>query len=308
MTEQQPRPKILIVDDVKTNIKILADLLSDMSDIVFATRGEDALKKARNQPLDLILLDVLMPEMDGYQVCAALKSDPKTEGIPVLFVTALDKEDDEEKGLSLGAIDYIVKPFSPAIVRARVHNHLALRQATKALKKANKELVRLATTDPLTGAFNRRHFLELSQKEISRAVRYHTPLSVMMVDIDHFKKINDTHGHDKGDEALIETVKVSLDLLRDEDIFGRLGGEEFAILLPETPASDGGMDVAERLRLGLSGIYIPLKEGSFNFTVSIGLAEVKAYEGEAFEEALKRADQALYLAKNQGRNRTVLAD
>lgn len=299
------RPVILLVDDQATNLQMLANLLEREGQVIMTSNGAEALSLAITEHPDVILLDVMMPGMNGYEVCRALKSDPRTRDVSVLFVTALTEETDEAQGLDLGAIDFITKPYSPAVVRARVRNHLALRRATKELISANRELTRLATTDPLTGAFNRRHFLDLCEREMGRARRYGLPATVLMLDIDHFKRINDTYGHDIGDRAIVRTVEVSRAALRNEDIFGRLGGEEFAAMLPQTPSSVA-YDVADRLRRSLADVRIPSPLGEVAFTMSIGMTSIDP-TSDTFAEALKRADKALYSAKQGGRDRVILA-
>lgn len=295
---------ILIVDDSTSNVKILAALLSSQGRIIFALNGPKALEMVAKEQPDLILLDVMMPEMSGYDICRILKSDPKTEDIPVIFVTALSEEDEEEEGLNLGAIDYIIKPFKPAIIQARIANILKLQDTTYELRQANIELTRLATTDPLTGAANRRHFLESAHGETLRAQRTGQPLGVVMADIDHFKSINDTYGHDIGDIALIETVNVLQEGLRQSDLLGRFGGEEFALYLPETD-KEGTLLLANRLKDAIQTISIDTPKGPLTFTCSLGVHLIDQ-GGESIEEALKKADEALYRSKKEGRNRVTL--
>jgi diguanylate cyclase (GGDEF)-like protein len=296
MAEDRDKAKILLVDDAPENLQLLRQLLRENSDVEFAASGEEALAAAANGRPDLVLLDVNMPGMDGYEVCRRLKAEPSTQDIAVVFLTECDEESDEARALSLGAVDYITKPITSPVVYTRIVNQLAI-------SRTNTELKRLATTDSLTGAFNRRHFLELAAKEMARMRRYRHSVSCLMLDIDHFKQVNDRFGHDVGDRAIIATVEMARKALRTEDVFGRLGGEEFAAMLPMT-AIDKAEQVAERLRIAISVIRIPTPQGELAFTVSIGLVEV-APEGESFEQALKRADEALYQAKHLGRNRTV---
>lgn len=308
---------ILVVDDARENIKMLRSLLKDEAEILFATSGEEALAIAATEKPDLILLDIMMPGMDGYEVCRALKTDPETRDIAVIFVTAMTEETDETKGLELGAIDYIAKPFSPAIVRARVRNHLALKRVTRELHLANAELTRLATTDSLTGVANRRYFMERLHQEMDRRLRYRGALGLILLDIDFFKQINDTYGHEVGDTALIALAKSIATTLRSHDVLGRLGGEEFAILLPETSLGEAE-EVAERLRQELAALKIdppdlpgkiepplmpPPPKGPVTFTVSLGVTEIG--EGDTSVMAFKRVDDALYEAKRTGRNKVV---
>jgi len=304
-TTDAPRQCVLIVDDVKENVLMLSGLLDGEAEFIFATDYKEALAKAADDLPDLVLLDVGMPVMDGYEIFANLKSNPITNHIPVIFVTGFIEDKDEEKGLTLGAIDYITKPFNPAIVRARVRNHLAFQKMAQDLKQANLELTRVAATDFLTGVNNRRRFLELAKGESVRLGRGGRSFGVIMVDIDKFKSINDTHGHDAGDQVLIAMAKACVEVMRDIDVVGRLGGEEFAMLLPETDLA-GTQLAAERLRRELAGLIVPVDGLELSFTISAGYTIVSD-PTDSIEDALKRADAALYQAKETGRNRVVSA-
>ena len=296
MADQDGKARILLVDDAPEHLQHLRHMLRDSSNVEFVGSGEEAIAAAQSHP-DLVLLDVVMPEMDGYEVCRQLKLDRATQDIPVIFLTECDAESDEARALKLGAVDYITKPITSPVVQTRILNQIAI-------SRTNAELKRLATTDSLTGAFNRRHFLELAGKEFARMRRYRHAVSCLMMDIDHFKRINDTHGHDVGDQAIIATACMARQALRTEDVFGRIGGEEFAAMLPMTRL-DKAEQVAERLRLAIAGIRLPLDSGGqLSFSVSIGLVEVSP-DRESFEQAMKRADEALYQAKRDGRNRVV---
>lgn len=301
--EGRQRPLILIVDDVKANIQVLAEILRDQGDVTFATDGPTALARAAELQPNLILLDVAMPGMDGHEVCRQLAADEGTRHIPVIFVTARSDDKDEEAGLALGAIDFIRKPLSPTIVRARVRNHLAFQQTAADLRVANAELRRLAATDPLTGVFNRRRFLELAETEMRRLGRNGRAFGLIMMDVDHFKNINDTRGHAAGDHVLKAMADACVGHLRTVDAVGRLGGEEFAILLPETELP-GVRLTADRLRESLGGLEVPINAGAINFTVSAGYTAVSDAR-DTVDDALKRADEALYQAKKLGRNRAI---
>jgi diguanylate cyclase (GGDEF)-like protein len=296
MSEQESKARILLVDDAPEHLQLLRQMLRETSDVEFVGSGEEALAAAQTRP-DLVLLDVAMPEMDGYEVCRRLKLDRTTQDIPVIFLTECDAETEEARALRLGAVDYITKPIGSPVVQTRILNQIAI-------SRNNTELKRLATTDPLTGSFNRRHFLELAGKEVARMRRYRHAMSCLMMDIDHFKRVNDTYGHDVGDRAIIATSQMTKQALRTEDVFGRIGGEEFAAMLPMTRL-DKAEQVAERVRLAIAGIRVALSATEqLSFTVSIGLVEV-APDRETFEQAMKRADLALYQAKHDGRNRVV---
>ena len=220
-------PRILIVDDQRQNIKVLKDFLRDDYKIMAAKTGEQALEAARSAtPPDLILLDIIMPGMDGYHVCRQLKEDPKTMHIPVIFVTGLGSTSEEAKGFEMGAVDYITKPFRPVIVRARIKTHIQL-------KRKSDLLDRLASIDGLTEIPNRRCFDATLEREMRRAFRNRAWVSLILMDIDLFKKYNDHYGHAAGDTCLRRVAKAAERvLLRASDQVARYGGEEFGIILP----------------------------------------------------------------------------
>jgi PleD family two-component response regulator len=218
---------ILIVDDETTNIEILAELLASDYDVIFATSGEEALAIVESARPDLILLDVMMPDIDGYEVCARLKKSASSKDISVIFITGLGDLEAETRGLSLGAVDYVTKPINPAVVRMRVRNHIEL-------KIARDELARLAATDGLTGLANRRRFDQVLATECSRLRRSKGRLSLIMIDIDHFKAFNDTYGHVAGDGCLRQVGgAIGSVIHRTPDLAARYGGEEFSCILPE---------------------------------------------------------------------------
>ncbi|MCP4902197.1 MAG: diguanylate cyclase [bacterium] len=295
------KPRVLVVDDSRANLAMLSNLLEGDAEIVTAPNGVVALETARAQPFALILLDVVMPEMDGFEVCRRLKMRKTTAEVPVIFVTALSDELDETHGLSLGAVDYITKPYKPAIIKARVANHLLLRKTTQQLQQANQELARLATTDSLTGICNRRQFFDLAATQFEKCKQANASLSALVLDLDRFKTVNDTHGHDVGDTVLIRTVGVCLEVLEDSSILGRLGGEEFAVLLPGVPLSDAAR-IAEEMRNAVAEMPVTAESNRVQVTVSIGGATLQTSD-IGIEDLLKRADSALYRAKKGGRNR-----
>lgn len=298
--------EILVVDDAPENVMLLSLILKDLGTVSSALSGREAIDKALENPPDLILLDIQMPELDGYDVIKALKNDPRTENVPVIFVTGLSDDGDEEKGLKLGAIDYITKPYKPTVVTARVRNHLRLREYAVRLEQLNEELERLATTDALTSAYNRRYFMSELENEVERVRRYKRPSSLLMIDVDHFKSINDTYGHDVGDIVLIQLVKLLEKQVRQLDTVARIGGEEFAILLPETARKEALVS-AERLLGAARAARIEAGENELQFTISIGCTEFGA-ESPNVEGILKSADLALYDAKKSGRDRVVVGD
>ncbi|MBS4097135.1 MAG: PleD family two-component system response regulator [Sulfuricella sp.] len=294
------RPLILIVDDTPTNIQILAEALRTEYRVKVATSGKTALEladKPESRP-DLILLDVMMPEMDGYEVCRRLKENPATHDIPVIFVTAKSDVTDEEQGLRLGAMDYIVKPFHLAIVKARVENHVNLKIKTDLLES-------LALIDGLTGIPNRRRFDETLESAWKRAQRESTPLALIMTDIDYFKPYNDNYGHGAGDHCL-KTVAKALhnSLARPNDMVARYGGEEFVAVLPDTDA-EGARQLAERWCAAIAALKLPHRFSAVadHVTVSAGYAALDPVHGQSPKEFLEMADKMLYRAKEQGRNR-----
>jgi len=298
MHDLEHQQTIMVVDDDDITREMLSVILAELGRVELATSGEEALEKVGTIQPDLIILDVQMYAMDGYAVCQRLKANEQTSDIPVVFVTGSNTNEDEELGLDVGATDFIRKPISPKIVLARTSNILKLRAATR-------ELERLAGTDPLTGAFNRRRFLEVGNAEMRRSKRYKHNFSVLMLDIDRFKAVNDTYGHSIGDLALKETVTVIQDAMRGQDTLGRLGGEEFAVIVPESGVEDAAA-VAERIRASIAQIVIDTPDEPLSFTMSIGVSE-SDNDDDSVEDALKRADKALYAAKEQGRNQVVCA-
>ncbi|TQV87209.1 GGDEF domain-containing response regulator [Aliikangiella coralliicola] len=281
---------ILIVDDSATNIQMTAALLKDKYRLKVATDGERCLELALSDPVpDLILLDVVMPKMDGYEVCRKLKESQLTRDIPVIFVTGRNEEEDEEYGLTLGAVDYVAKPIRPIILEARVDTHVTL-------KVQRDQLTNLAMRDQLTGAYNRHYLVEDANRKVSEAQRFQSPLSLLMLDIDHFKVINDQYGHQTGDRVLKSVAKVIQKQCRQEDSVARFGGEEFVILMPHCDM-DQAKEKAENIRQSL----IKLRPFDIEVTVSIGVAELSS-KSEKFEALLSRADSAVYQAKENGRN------
>jgi diguanylate cyclase (GGDEF)-like protein len=310
------RHKVLIVDDTPTNIEVLYKILQGDYDVFFAKNGADGLKVVKREMPDLILLDIMMPEMDGYQVCAQLKADPSTASIPVIFITAMGSEEDETKGLDCGAIDYLTKPISPPIVRARVRNHLELKRSRdimealgRELTEKNHELKRLAREDGLTGLANRRHFNEMLAAEIKRAFRTRQYLSLILCDVDYFKRYNDLYGHVAGDKCL-ETIGATLlgTFMRAGDVPARYGGEEFAIILPET-TPEQARQLAEKLRQRVMAQAMPhaASDAAEVVSFSIGVVGSQVTRERTAEWFVEAADRALYQSKENGRNRVTSA-
>ncbi|MEA5575808.1 diguanylate cyclase [Anabaena sp. UHCC 0451] len=305
---------ILVVDDVKLNLQVVANILDKVGyEITLVSNGYQALERVQSARPDLILLDLMMPDINGLEVCEKIQANPELADIPIIFLSASQEQEHLLKAFEKGAVDYVTKPFHTAELLARVRMHLELKYSRQKLKKLleeQKELVqeleRLANTDPLTGIWNRRYLLIIAEQEIKRSQRYNFAFSVLLIDIDHFKKVNDTYGHNIGDEAIIFMTTTVLDHLRQVDCFGRFGGEEFIVLLPETDI-DEAVVVAERIREQISNKSISMEDKKVSITVSIGVASYNLGD-KTIDVIIQRADQAVYQAKNQGRNRVIAND
>jgi len=298
--ESRQNPRILVIDDIPANIKSLNGILGSDYTIVFATDWRKGLELARRSHPDIILLDIMMPDMDGYEICRRLKSETETRDIPVIFITALDSEADEEKGLAIGAADYMAKPFRPAIVRLRVRNLLQL-------KLQRDRLEALTMTDGMTEIANRRRFDQHLEEEWRRCARMQIPLSAIMMDIDHFKSFNDNYGHTAGDDCIRDIARAMATVpTRAGDLVARYGGEEFACLLPGTDAA-GAKRIAERMLEVVNNLEIPHAWSNVtgNVSISAGVGTVVPTRAGSPEELIKMADQKLYEAKNAGRNRVA---
>jgi diguanylate cyclase (GGDEF)-like protein len=292
---------ILIIEDSPSFAAYLKDNLQDSYRVVIATKCREGIDMARDIIPDLVLLDIVMPDIDGYTACAELKTMERTKDIPVIFVSSLADVVDQRKGLDIGAIDYIVKPVDAEILRAKVRNHIEMRHQFNILE--NMSLV-----DPLTGVGNRRLFEERLETELRRSKRAGQSLALFMIDIDFFKQYNDTLGHPEGDKCLF-TVATTIKntMKRAGDIVSRYGGEEFVIIAPDvTPES--GKRIAEKIRKKIEslGINHPSSAVSQFVTVSVGVAVSNPNSPADRNTIVKKADDALYQAKNSGRNRCVL--
>jgi len=298
MNDKEIKAKVLIVDDEKINLDVLICLLKPYYRTVAAKSGEQAFKRLEIPPLpDLILLDIMMPGMDGYEVCRKLKDDNATRDIPVIFITGKNDEQDEAKGFQAGAVDYITKPFSPLIALARVKTHIEL-------KRRGDMLERLAGLDGLTGIPNRRHFDQFLTAEWKRSIRYNHSISLIIMDIDYFKLYNDHYGHAEGDECLKKVAKViSQSMIRSTDLTARYGGEEFACVLPETDYA-GAITTANRIMKSIRNMGIRHENShiSDSVTVSIGVASINPTKNDKALNLIEMADKALYNAKRNGRN------
>lgn len=286
---------ILIVDDAKINIEALNTILCNDYRVLFATNGAMAINIAKNQKPDLILLDVIMPAMDGYQVCIELKSDLETQDIPIIFITSKNSDEDEEMGFQLGAVDYLTKPVRPATVKLRVHNQLQIRHSEDLI-------LHQALYDSLTRLPNRALVLDRLKQILVNNSRGKTKTALFFIDLDDFKKINDTLGHNAGDQVLIAYASRLQQCVRDGDTVGRLGGDEFVIILPSIANHDVARTIAEKI-LEAFNQPIPIATESMKIvlTASIGIA-ISPDDGTDPKILLTKSDTAMYQSKQNGRN------
>lgn len=313
---------ILIIDDQPESIDVIKSALSNFFTLKIATKGELALKIAKAGNVDLILLDILMPGMDGYAVCRQLKRDPATREIPIIFQTSKDGYDDEAIGLELGAVDFIRKPSSPAVVLTRSRNTIAHHRAKKDLHNKNQELEEtnrklqelnntlknLAIIDGLTGIPNRRRFDEFLLQEWNRALREKTPIALIVIDIDYFKPFNDNYGHAEGDECLKKVAQaLASSMPRVTDLMARYGGEEFVCILPNTNIS-GLVKVGNQLRENINALRIPhgFSKVAPHITISLGGDSMIPTKESLPQLLVGHADSRLYKAKENGRNQLVV--
>ncbi len=294
--------KVLVVDDVAdSRLMLRFDLTDDEHEVIEADNGHDCISMSESERPDLILLDIMMPGIGGLTTIKHLKNNPATQMIPVIMVSANNTKELIIAALDIGANDYVSKPVIYPILAARIRSALRLKQAQDDLSVANSALQQLASIDMLTGLFNRRHFINLVTAELSKSKRYQRQLSMIMIDADYFKQLNDNFGHAAGDQALILLAKTCLSLCREADIVGRIGGEEFLICCPETDLS-GACDLAERIR---SFVEVCHKDAPMTntpqFTVSIGVSQY--HIDDNMETLMAKVDKQLYRAKDFGRNR-----
>jgi diguanylate cyclase (GGDEF)-like protein len=314
------QPYVLLVDDNTNNLLLVERILKSEGYLVHSeTSSMNALAVAEKKPPDLILLDISMPVIDGYEVCQRLKGMENLKDVPVIFLSAMSDVFDKVKAFSVGGVDYITKPIELEEFLARIQNHLRIGILQKQLEeknaileaeiarrsKAEEDLKHIAATDPLTKIFNRRSFFDLAEKELSRSQRFNTALSVVMVDIDHFKNVNDTYGHILGDQVLIAFAELCQKNLRQYDIFARYGGEEFIVLLPETDISQA-MVIAKRLQTMVAGTQIAFNGDKVSITISLGVSSNEGELSLTLDQLVDRADQALYSSKQSGRNKVSL--
>lgn len=316
-TEPIERLRILVVDDDPATLLLLKHMLTNEGHEVFAAQdGNDAMKLAIKERPQLIVCDWIMPEMDGLELCRALRATEEGKQMYFLLLTGMEKDDHLVEAFEAGVDDYVVKPFSPRVLAARLRagqrvirlqeealrDSQSLRRFATELAVANRRLRQAALTDPLTGLPNRRYAMERMEQEWAASLRNQRPLTVMMIDIDRFKVVNDMYGHDMGD-ALLRNVALTLrKAARAEDVICRLGGEEFLVISPNTPMTQA-LRLAERLRVAIAESQFSVGSIHHSVTVSIGVAERGPVMSQ-FEEMLKAADQVLYHSKHLGGNRT----
>lgn len=293
---------VLICESSQVQLRILSQAVEEAGYTVqTATNAEEALQLLKLMPSDIFLTGIEVGKVNGLEACWSLKSHTDTESIYTIVITASGQERRLEESLDAGADDFIRKPVNMTELRARL-------RAASRLVRMQKQFRRLAETDALTGAANRRAFMQYLEMQSEKARRHETPVSVVMIDLDHFKSVNDTYGHATGDRVLIETVKEVQSCLRDRDLLGRLGGEEFAVVLHDTRLEQAGM-VAERIRETIERMHVENDDGErFNVTGSFGVASVQLKHGlDTPDSLLQAADEVLYFSKQNGRNRVTLA-
>ncbi len=299
---------VLIIDDSSTiRERIIKTLESTdlFSRYYEAEDGLEGFKKLLSAPVDIILCDLEMPRIDGFKFLSMLKSRPDLQDVPVLILTGMNDRELKIKGLDQGASDYITKPFDPEELIARVKVHLKIKNLQDDLKRSNELLLELSNTDHLTGLFNRRYMMEALDKEVQRSVRKNGPLSLIMLDIDHFKQVNDTYGHEAGDLLLKSLAGILLRESRRSDIACRFGGEEFCVIMPGVPMPVARQR-AEAWRKSFAEFSLAYKHHTLRATLSIGIA-IYPDHGNTGENILHIADGALYTAKQAGRNRVEIA-
>ncbi|WP_199776178.1 diguanylate cyclase domain-containing protein [Chromobacterium vaccinii] len=292
------RPRILVVDDQTSNILLIRELFKNEYEIFMAQDGEQAIAQCQALMPDLILMDLVMPGIDGFEACRRLKDDPLTRAVPIIFVSAQREEADEARGFELGGVDYIIKPVNHTILRARVRTHLALKFQADLLSS-------IALQDGLTGVANRRKFDEALQSDWLQCARQQQPISLLMLDVDHFKRFNDRYGHQAGDDCLRRVAQaIRLSLRRPRDLAARYGGEEFACLLPETDL-EGASSLADEILQAIRALGIPheASDAEPTVTASIGVASMIPNGSTAPQTLVERADHQLYQAKHEGRAR-----
>lgn len=294
---QKESPRILIVDDTPRNIQLLGNLLKEDYQINVANTGKKAIEMIKKIPPDLILLDVMMPEMDGFETCRILKMDQTYKDIPIIFLTARSQTEDIVKGFESGGVDYVTKPFNSLELKIRVKTHIDLRKKTI-------KLLELSELDGLTMIPNRRRFQGFLGNEWRRCLRKNSPISLLMIDIDFFKRYNDNYGHLEGDDCLKKVAHaIVTSVNRPGDLAARYGGEEFAVVLSDTDV-ENARSIALKIQSNVHNLNIPHTGSTVadTVTLSIGIGGMVPTMTSSMELLIKRADDSLYEAKKNGRN------
>lgn len=308
------KPKILIVDDRPENLLALELLFEEIPCEIFrALSGNEALTQVAGNDFAMVLLDVQMPDMDGFETAEFMRGNKKTSHVPIIFVTALSKEQRHVfQGYKSGAVDYLFKPVEPEVLLGKVSVFLELYRHRRGLEAAQEELLRqkkileeVSIKDDLTGLYNRRHLNTVLRQEFERSKRYGTDLSCLLLDLDHFKKVNDTYGHGFGDTVLREFAHRLTNSIRSSDFAFRFGGEEFLLLLPQTDIA-GAKQTGENIRLCLAAENIEDINHSAAVTVSVGVCSYRQQHPESQDDLIALADKALYAAKMNGRNQVAI--
>jgi diguanylate cyclase (GGDEF)-like protein len=301
---------ILIIDDSVTVREQIIRILEPFNLFTRYNEAEDGLegfKKLLSNPVDIILCDLEMPRIDGFKFLSMLKARPDLQNVPVIILTGMNDRERKVKGLDQGASDYITKPFDPEELVARVRVHLKIKKLQDDLKRSNELLLELSNTDHLTGLFNRRYMMEALDKEVQRSVRKKGNLSIIILDIDHFKRVNDGYGHQQGD-VVLQKVALQLQMeLRNYDCAARYGGEEFVAILPDSSLKEA-VFVADRIRQSVQGTRFSGPLADLSLTVSLGVACFSPQHSPNVDGFIKLADDALYRAKANGRNRVEFYD
>lgn len=303
-------PSILLVEDSQTTTALLSKYLGGSYRLIHAKDGAEAWDMLqKNSDIELVITDINMPRLTGHQLLVRIRKaeDPRFKNLPVIVMTTTDDNVDRNLAFLNGANDFLTKPIDDIELQARVNVHYKLAHTIRELEGSKRQLAEQATTDPLTRLKNRRAFFENGTQQISMARRYGTDLSIIVADIDFFKKVNDTYGHGAGDDALVGVARVLVDMTRTEDTVARIGGEEFAILLPDTNRL-GAAVLAERIRSAVERARLVIAARTVPITISMGVASFAVELVDTVDQLLSIADQRLYLAKKNGRNRICVTN
>lgn len=298
---------LLIIDDSAMARQLIRDTVESaglFSACHEATNGAEGLALLRRQPVDIVLCDLAMPGMSGLELLASMNAEAALREIPVILLTGNESQSEKIRCLGDGASDYVTKPFHAGELVARIRVQLKIKTLQDSLRETNRQLERLSTTDPLTGLANRRSFMTRLNSEVGHSQRTGVALSLIMVDLDHFKAVNDHYGHQGGDEVLRAVAAILAGQMRPYDLAARFGGEEFAVILPETGVA-AALQVAERLRAQVASHSFAAPLAALQVTASLGVATLPSPAFDTAEALIRSADDALYHAKHQGRNRVA---